>query len=655
MAVQASHPQFAGSRQTVLLTFAALLLAIAPHVAHLPVWMVLLTACAVVWRFLIALKDWPMPSRWVRIPISVAAVAGVLLAYRTLNGLEAGTALLTLMAVMKLLETRQRRDYVALLFIAYFLLFAAFLYDQSLLRLPYLLATAWLLTATLLRIHDSSNRLTLGIALSVSGRMLLQALPIAVLLFLFFPRLPGQFWALPARAGASTGLGDVMSPGDISELSLSSAVSFRVRFEGELPPPNERYWRGPVLHDFDGRSWRRLRGQYYPEQPVIAAGRTYRYRLTVEPDNNRWVPALDMATRWPLARIFHTFDYQLVTSEPIGALTSFELESRTSYSSAQPLAASLRRVDTSLPQQNENPRTLALAHELRARYGDDVDLVRAILRKFREEQYYYTLEPPRLQGDAVDDFLFNTRRGFCEHFASAFTALVRAAGIPARVVTGYQGGEYNPMGGYLIVRRSDAHAWSEVWFEGRGWTRIDPTAAVAPERVEGGLNSAVAEGSSATDRLLAGSEFLTRMRLVWDAANTFWNDRIVEFDEHEQQSLLAWLGIDNGDWRALGIALLTTLAVAFTALSLLLAWQFRARARDPVLQAYLTLCKKLARRNVPRTPYEGPMDYLQRAIDSRPELAVTLLELRSLYAELRYGPDPGTEQLSRMKFLVNQL
>jgi transglutaminase-like putative cysteine protease len=558
------------------------------------------------------------------------------------------------MAGMKLLESSTIRDLTVIVFLAYFSLFSALLYNQDLVRLPYLLITAWLITVTLMRIHQTTVTMPIREAAGITGRMFLQALPLAVLLFLFFPRLPGQFWAMPARSQAISGLDDELSPGDVSELSLSSAIAFRVRFDGEMPPPRERYWRGPVLHDFDGRTWRRPHSPFL-RQKAEPTGPLYRYRVTLEPHQRNWVFPLDVVvskTGGPPA--FTTSDFQLITRDPVATLSFFDLQSATAYHVEDALPHAMQRADTLLPP-DRNPRAAALAKQLRERAGSPEAFVQAVLAKFRDEEYFYTLEPPRLELDSVDDFLFNTRRGFCEHFASAFTFMARAAGIPARVVTGYQGGEYNPMGGYLVVRQSDAHAWSEVWYEGRGWVRVDPTAAIAPERIESGLDAAMSEEEPVPDRLLRRSTILAHIRFAWDAANTFWNDQVVGFGENQQRWLMQRFGIDEPDWQYLGFALVVTLAAFFAALTAYLAWRFRPRNRDAVAAVYEQLCRKLARHDMPRLAHEGPTDYVARVLRTRPQLAPQLVEARALYVNLRYGPAPLASELSRLKFLVNQL
>ncbi|HYM34745.1 MAG TPA: DUF3488 and transglutaminase-like domain-containing protein [Steroidobacteraceae bacterium] len=632
----------------------AVAIALSPHLTQLPFWIPLLIVTAAMWRVVIETRAWRLPPRWLRILIAAAAMAAVAVSFRTLNGLEAGTALLAAMAGIKLLETRGARDCTMLIFIGFVLLFAALLYDHSLLRLPYILGCAWLLGAALLRIHQSSQSGAVRAALRKTGTIVLQALPVAVLLFLFFPRLPGQFWALPSRSAAATGLNDEMTPGDISELTLSNSPAFRVKFDGAIPPPAQRYWRGPVLHDFDGRRWRRDSTRFIQGPEVEATGPAYNYRLTLEPTQRNWLFALDVPTQFPRDQVKRLYDLQLEARRPFVTLASFDMQSRTSYRSSRKLLGMMRALDVRWAG-NTNPRTRAFAQQLRASTGSDQAFVQAILDKFRREEFYYTLTPPLLQNDSVDDFLFNTRRGFCEHFASAFATLMRAANIPARVVTGYQGGEYNSLGDYLLVRQSDAHAWTEVWLEDRGWVRVDPTAAIAPERIEKNLDAAISEREFLPGRFLRTNPLFASARLAWDAVNNFWNNRIVEYDQLQQRSLMAWLGINNADWRQLGIAFTIVLVLFFVSLTAYLGWQYRPRKNDPIIAAYARLCRKLSRVRLERAPYEGPVDYLRRAAIARPESAATLDEACSLYVDLRYGPAPQIDRLKTFKSLINKL
>lgn len=632
----------------------AVLLALLPHVAHLPFWIPLCVIAATAWRLWIEIHAGALPNKWLRNGVALLAMGSVALSFRTLNGLEAGTALLGMMAGMKLLESRSARDYSILIFIALFLLFAELLFEQNMILLPYLLLCTTLIVSCLLRLHDGGAQLGYGAALKRSARMLLQAVPLAVLLFLFVPRLPGQFWVLPSRGAATTGLSEEMSPGDVSDLSLSSDVAFRVEFEGEPPPASQRYWRAVVLHDFDGRTWRRRRGEMFAPQRVITGGVTYRYRMLMEPSNLQWIPALDVPLQTDLRRSVITSDMQVFSFMPVTKLLSINMLAATDYQLGSELSGTMARIDTRL-EGELNPRARALATQLRSSSGDDAAYVRAMLGMFRQQNFYYTLEPPALGVHTVDDFLFETRRGFCEHFASAFTFMMRAGGVPARVVTGYQGGEINTINNYLVVRQSDAHAWSEVWLENRGWVRVDPTAAIAPQRVERGLESAIAESESVPGRTLRRTPWLYQLRQNWDAVNTYWKATIVNFDSEDQRAVMNSLGIKNADWRTLGVALLVAFVGFFIAMMAWLGWRYRPRQRDPVIEAYTALKLKLAKAGVTSLQHEGPVDYLARAAAVLPVLAPQLKELRDIYVGLRYQPNPSVLALSRLRHLVNQL
>jgi transglutaminase-like putative cysteine protease len=632
----------------------ALAAAVAPHVPFLPGWISLLIAAAVAWRWAAERRAWPLPPRWLRVLVAIAATLAVLGTYRTLNGIEAGTAFLVLLAGVKLLETRGSRDLTVIVFIAYFLLYSALLRDQRLPQLPYLLAGGVFLTAALMRVHAGSAGDSARDVLTRTGALLLQALPLALLLFVLFPRLPGPFWGIGTGESARTGLGDEMTPGDISDLSVSGEVAFRVRFAGELPSPAQRYWRGPVLHEFDGRSWRRPRAQAFPSQEVTYLGEAVEYQITLEPTDRPWILALDIPAEWPEREAFRTYDFQLVAPRRLSEVSSFRLRSYPSFIAGVELPQSLRRKGLQLPEEG-NPRSRALARRLAAQYGDPRAIAQAMLTMFREQPFVYTLDPPKLAENAMDEFLFETRRGFCEHYASAFTLVMRAAGVPARVVTGYQGGEFNPLGGYLIVRQSDAHAWSEIWIEGRGWLRVDPTAAVAPERIERGLIGAMGELEPVPGRLRDASNLWMQATLGWDTLNDFWNERVVRFNAARQLDLLERLGVDDPDWRTLGLGMAASLAAFFVGLSAYLAWRFRPPARDWPARLHDVVRRRLVRRGLQSQPSEGPVAFLERAEAACPDLAADLAQIRDVYVDLRYGPLPTEADLRRLKHLVNRL
>jgi transglutaminase-like putative cysteine protease len=518
-----------------------------------------------------------------------------------------------------------------------FLLLAACLDRQSLLRAPLYLVQAWICCAALGVITHGSPSLSHRATALLAARSLLLALPLALLLFLFFPRMAGAFWTLPQSEGATTGLSDSMSPGSISSLGESDEPAFRVHFESDPPPPEERYWRGPVLHEFDGYTWRQLPGQSYMRSPLQYIGKEYRYSVTLEASSERWWFALDTVTDTPdRRRVRLTFDQQLIANNPVTRIITYNAISYTQTRSDGPAPLIARRVDTRLPP-DRNLRSVALAQEMRAQAGSDAEYIANVLDLFRKGGFEYSLTPPLLSLDSVDDFLFDTKLGFCGHYASAFVTMTRAAGIPSRVVTGYQGGEWNPIRQYFLVRQSNAHAWAEVWLDGQGWTRIDPTAVVAPERLRRGLLDLLPDSGSAADRMLREIEWITSLRQQWDAANDWWNERVVRFDFRTQIDLLRWLGFDAPDWRILGYLL----AAGLIGWLLVIAWHVGRSSRgapsDRLARAYQKLCHKLARAGAPREPHEGPLAYSKAVAARRPDLAASAAALLASYAGLRFG------------------
>jgi len=631
-------------------TVAGLLAAAAPHALHLQSWIVATALAVCGWRLLAEWRGWGLPGRWLRTAVAIVAAAGVLASYRGVTGLDAGTALLTIMAALKLLETRSARDHIILVFIGWFLCLATFLYDQNMAAAAWVLPAAWLLAASLLNVARSGEAGPALTPFRTTGAMLLKALPLALVLFVFFPRVAGHFWGAPSAERAATGLTEELSPGDISELTLNDVVAFRVRFDGQPPPPLQRYWRGPVLTEFDGYTWSRPRAQAYHRPPVEFLGEPLNYTVTLEPTRQRMLFALDMVETWPQDMATQSWDYQLWTRNPISAVIQYQARSYPRYRAGVELSASLRNRHLQLPERR-NPRSVELARRMRAEAADDADFIAAVLAMYREQEFYYTLTPPRLDRDSVDDFLFNTRSGFCGHYASSFTLLMRAAGVPARVVGGYQGGDWNPVGDYLIVRQSHAHAWSEVWLDGHGWTRVDPTAAVAPERVERGLEAAL-RGELETGLRLADSVALWQARMIWDNVNARWNDWVVKFDAARQERMLEAIGFEETDWRQLAWLLGAGLAAGLILLSAWLAWEYRAPSVEAAVRSYRRYTARLARRGIERAAHEAPRDFLRRVARLRPDLAEQAAAITEAYLQARYAPSPTSDDLDRLRGLV---
>ena len=629
-------------------------------VGKAPPWCLAIAMAAAGWRLLVSSGRVSVPkvrpgARFVLGAVTAALVIAVALSFRTLNGLAAGTALLLVMGAVKLLEARSRRDDGIVIGVALFLLLAATLATQSLAILPFYLLVVWSACAAIALIADHGGALTTRAAMRLSARALAMAIPLAAACFLFFPRVSGQFWALSRGGQATTGLSDEMSPGSIGMLVSEYDPAFRVRFEGDLPPRAALYFRGPVLNDFDGFTWRRARSKFYRGAEIVMEGEPVRYRITLEPTNQSWLFALDTLAKVPQRGMFMApHDRQLTTSDPITGELSYEAVSYLRTRTLSPLTALGRRFETTLPA-DRNPRARALALQLRAQSSGDADFARRVLAWFQDNGLEYSLEPGTTSLDSVDTTLFDSKLGFCGHFASAYAMMMRAAGIPARVVTGYLGGEWNPVGNYLIVRQSDAHAWNEVWLEGSGWTRIDPTTVVAPERLGRGIFDLMPDSLPITSSFLHNNAFLVRFRQVWDGANNWWRERVIQFNARSQFNLLRELGIESPDWRHLGLAFATGLLAWIAWVSLALRRAVARTKPDRIGRAWLKATRKLARVAPARGAAEGPMDYARRVGGERPELAARVLSLASRYAMLRYGRGPSHREIDEFEREVRNL
>jgi protein-glutamine gamma-glutamyltransferase len=628
------------SYQQLLGIFACLALALVAHLESLPVWVLAAVSVSGGIRLLLARYGRPVP-RGARLGVAALAIALLFLQFHTFNGLTAGTALLALMAGLKLLETDTRRDIYVITLIIYFVSLSALLEGESFWLLAYLIGVCWLTAATLLRLTTTLPVPDWRRCLRYSGRILSQALPLALVFWLLFPRFSGPLWHIPDTGhSAGSGLSDSMSPGDIDQLALSDEVAFRVRFAAATPSPQDLYWRGPVLHDFDGRTWRRSHSTTPGAPPLQPQGPAYRYTVSLEPHQHNWIYTLDWPSRWDLPGGSLTADYTLEQQGPVSRPLDVDATSYTRVQSSAPLSDPARTRDTR-PSPGRNPRTVQFAQTLRSEHPDDMEYVRAVLSLFTQQPFYYTLTPPKLPRDSVDAFLFDTKRGFCEHYASAFAMLMRAAGIPSHVVTGYQGGTFNRFADYWIVRQSDAHAWDEVWIEGRGWMRIDPTAAIAPSRIEQGLSDALSADEPLVSRWQRRSAWFADARLRLDALRQLWRGRILFFDQESQHKLLEWLNIPEPD----GQKLVLLLTAALTLVLCWLTWQVR-REIDPVrkellIRAYARLCAKLAAVGMPRLAHEGAEGYAARVAERRPDLGSAVTALCRRYSSLRYAAAPA--------------
>jgi transglutaminase-like putative cysteine protease len=652
-------------KSDTLLLIGACALVMFPHAWHLPAWVTLAASALLVWRGWITFRGNRMPARWLLVPVALLLMMGVYQSYRTFLGREAGVCMLVLLLALKLLEMRARRDLFVVVFLSFFVLLTNFFYSQT-------IAAALLAAAGVIAILSAQMsfqftgahpplRERLGMAL----RLFLLAAPLTLVLFVFFPRIQGPFWGMPGdAAGARTGLSDSMEPGKIAELTLSPDIAFRVQFEGAVPPPAALYWRGPVLGDYDGRRWLALSATSLPPSTRVAVGsRQVRYQVTQEPSSRQSLFALDVPVTSP------TLQNQTVRIQPdMQILASQALTERVRYDVASSLEYQLQADESPVVLRDWmalppgfNPRTHEFASELRSRSTNDLDMVNAVLQMFREQKFSYTLRPPRVGRNGVDDFLFSTRAGFCEHYAGAFVVLMRLLDIPARVVTGYQGGELNQVDGYLTVRQSDAHAWAEVWLAGRGWVRVDPTSAVAPDRVERNLATNRPRGEFGNLLFFDGaggpwSTALQKWRDNRDAINNAWNQWVLDYTPARQRGFLQSLGIDDPDWGTLA-ALALTLGAAVMAL-IALPLVRNQEKMDPAERLYRKLCAELSRAGLPRAMHEGPLTYRTRLREAGlpPARQHAVLAFLELYESLRYGvQDANKKQNARAQANLKQL
>jgi transglutaminase-like putative cysteine protease len=634
----------------------ALVAVLVPHVVRIPVWVSIAVAAMLIWRAWLAWRGGALPRKWLLVPLTVLGTAGVVMSYGPRLGRDASVALLAIMLALKLLELRALRDATVAVCLGFFLIITNFLYSQTIPTAVYMLAAMAWLTATLVAFQDRVHTLAPLQVLRTAATLMLQSAPLMLPLFLLFPRVQGPIFGLPQATSAGvSGLSDSMSPGSLSQLGLSDEVAFRVQFHSRPPQPQTLYWRGPVLWDFDGRTWttgevgNTAVGNAHHEGTTAAVG----YTVTLEPQYTRWMFAIDLPIEAPPGTTL-TDDYQLLSLRPIRNRLRYEVGSHLDYRYGLEEQPDLLRRALRLPY-GYDPKSLQMAREIRQRSSVDVDVVKNVLDMFRSQLFFYTLVPPQLGRDTVDEFLFVTRRGFCEHYASSFVFLMRAAGVPARVVTGYQGGEMNPLGNYMIVRQSEAHAWAEVWLKGEGWVRVDPTAAVSPARIQVGIAAAIPAGDPLPISVRGSIQLLNRIHFTWDAIANSWNQWVLGYTPDRQTRLLSDVGFRSATWQTLAALLMSVAGAVVAVLALLVLRQLRVVPPDPLARAWRAFCRKLARRGTHKRPGEGPRDFARRAVAEQPALEPKIRAIADLYIGMRYGGRAGKAQERRLRELVSSL
>lgn len=651
-----------------------LLLVLLPHFLHLPLWLSLVMTSLLAWRGCYELRLCKIPGKFVLFLLTIMMLVGIVFSYHTLLGRNAGSAMLLGLLCLKLFEIKSFREIALIINLALFSIVINFLFNQSIpVAFTMLIALLFLFTALIGYQHDykslsSIKPVSLNFIranekqhINLAFKMLAQSLPFALVLFILFPRVDGPLWGLPEDAfSASTGLSDNMSPGRISQLSNDSSVAFRVKFDSEIPAADKLYWRGPVMWHFDGYNWTA------PEKDRLAMhnfqfkafGEKTRYTITLQPHNNFWMLALDIPATLPPNSIYSA-DMQVLSRSPVQKLHRYSLESYTQYTLPAYSTHSLQHY-LELPKTNPDIpgsdlfKSLRLINNLKDSSNPQIT-VNNVLNYFATQNFYYSRQPPLLYENPVDEFLFETKRGYCEHYASSFTVLMRLAGIPSRVVTGYQGGEINPIDNFMTLRQSDAHAWSEVYLGDKGWVRVDPTAAIPPGNIENTedairLNSTLKEPSGLFKASWI-SQQMKQMRYAWDAVNNGWNQWVLGYNNKRQKAFFEAIGIPEITWQGLSKLLFSILTI-LTALLAYIVFSNRSKKNNEIQRYYQIFLNKVAKIGLTKALSEGADDFSARAISHLPKQKERIEEITFLYQQLKYKKF-NSEQFSKFKSIVN--
>lgn len=649
-------------RNALVWIIAAQLLLLLPHLFRLPVWIVGLYALAFFWRLRIYRGRSSVPSRWLKLILIGVSMVGIVSSYGSVIGLEPTVALLLVAFALKLLESVARKDGYVLIFLGFFICITEFLFSQDLLIVIFSCLVVWVLTTALISLHRSAAVADTG-PMRLAAVMLMQSVPLMLVLFFLFPRI-GPLWNVPIKTqAAKTGVSDMLRPGDISSLAQSSDVAFRASFEGDVPPVSHLYWRGLVMSRIDDGAWRTV--SYFetpPEErrppPVAKTGPSLDYSIIIGATQQQWLYALRYAEAMQ-SGILQLPDYRLLSPVVLEQELRYRVRSWPEVTLDGELSLWRRRLETELPP-GSNPRTRELAAALYRESRDDAEYVQRVLALFREQAFRYTLRPPLLDNNSMDQFLLETRAGFCEHYAYAFAVLMRAAGLPARVVSGYQGGEINPVNGTVIVHQFDAHAWNEVWLEGRGWVRVDPTAAVSPARIEFGLENAMqAEGSFLSSSLLSPLRYreiiwINTLRLRYDAVTYQWQSWVVGFDGEQQITVLRGVFGDINARLFIGVMLASFVGVLGLVAASLFLHKGRRTRIDPAIRNMRLLQDRLRRSGFDAYPWEAPGALSRRAAAYFPEASDELRTIARLADAALYRP-LGAAQRNPMQRSLRRL
>ena len=621
----------------VKLLIAIGVLLIVPHIGELPPTFITIGFVLLGWRALTIRFPNALPNKWLLLALSLGLAFFVLKTYGMSLGRDASSSLLILLMGLKLLESRSPRDIQAVIYMNFFVLITPFLFDQLIEIALYALFIFYLLLFSLVINNTHCHHFNNPPLLRLSGLVLLQAFPLMLVFFLLFPRMIGPLWAMPDEKPAISGISNTINPGLVSNLALSGKTAFRVRFNGQTPTQKDLYWRGPVFWETNGQAWTLTppkKSAFEQASPAPKKESDYHYTLMMEPHQQFWLYALDLPADAPhKSRLTH--DHQLILDKKLHRNITFDIRS-TTQRNATSLSDSDRKRALALPD-NTDSRIFALVDQWAKNASNKDNIIQQALQ-FYNNEFYYTLRPPSLGKDPVAEFLFDSKRGFCGHFATSFATLMRAAKIPTRLIGGYQGGIYNEVGDFYNIRQADAHVWAEVWLEKKGWVRVDPTAAIAPRRIEQSIDPNLQQFNRHINFELTPPEGIQKwaQQLKWviNSVDYYWQNAVLAYGPEKQLDFLSNFGIVNWQEMILWLAVFSGLILLGSISALFL---LKNQLNDPVQTAYLTLCKKLARKTGPRHPYETATDYFNRAIKNYPNQSKRLLTLQTLYLNARYG------------------
>ncbi|MDP3876712.1 MAG: DUF3488 and transglutaminase-like domain-containing protein [Methylobacter sp.] len=637
--------------RVLLLLLSAVGLITLPHIGHIPWPLSLLFFASLSWRWVGVWQPRVLPNAKVIFVLTLGGIGLLFSLHTGVWGRDAGTAIFVTALGLKLLEIHKKREVYLVGYLVFVVAASQFLYQQTMAMAAYSLLVCCVLLATLVAINSEQPQNKT--ALRTAALIMLQALPMAAIIFVLFPRMQAPAWMLPMsdKNKALSGLSDTLEPGSISQLALSPELAFRVKFNGQPPPKNQLYWRGPVFSYTDGTVWSMAKNNAAmanQNQPSFS-GTAYQYSLLQEPQRHQWVYALDMVARFD-ASLQRQRDFQLTSRTKAGEAAEYALVSYPQYNTGDitPAEALENRQLPGTPSR----RIIELVKQLQGFDGKPELFIQQLLGHFRQQPFSYSLQPPLMGNNPIETFLFEARSGFCSHYATAFVYLMRVADIPARVVSGYQGGELNAVGQFLEIRQANAHAWAEVWLQGRGWVRVDPTAAIAPERIEQDINLQQQIETGGTRLIVIDGDWqgrmlgLNQLRQFWNNVDYQWQRRIVNFGSDHQTLLLSALGIGSLLERVLWM-----LAAIGVVTLLLAVWLLRIRyqAEDPALILYRQFCQEMAKAGVPIKLGEGAHDFAARIHAQKPEFAERVDEITRLFISLRYQRSPAKDDLILLK------